>query len=732
MFTARPQPPIRVLCAILALGLLDLALPDGPWIRSDLVLPIAGMVIVLAVAAVVASIPLRLRRQRRLIWIELMLDAVTRLAAKREYCQISTGEDRELNALGDGFNQLSRTLQEEEIKLARYESGVRKLSDRISRLHGSLESLSRCEKLEAIFELVPQLLVEQFSVRRARIWLLHNYLPPSARGVRDEPSTSADALPSSGNILDKVGLLSVAVGYQAPELEQAAAQLRFPLRAILDAAMGQTIASHPEVRTSPLFKPHGPELDDHGYVSFLALPLVVRGKTMGVIELYSGRPFSEARARLLEVFADHAALQISSIWGLKESERSREAVELKSIEQAMANRKLERINAKLAEADRLKSEFLANTSHELRTPLNSILGFAQLILNGGCDSEAEVLEYVRTMHDSGKRLLNLINDVLDLAKIEAGKMTIELAPLEIRPLIDALVTLMKVQAAERGNTIELEIPEGILPRLRADHTRLYQVLINVLGNANKFTEKGRISISLTPGASAGFMRIEIADTGVGIPVDRQARLFQSFVQADGSTTRKFGGTGLGLAISRKIMTSLGGTIQLRSPGEGQGSVVTLEVPLWSEDLEKQWSENGAAGTPTATGSKGTVVVIEDYLEFQKHVRELLEDRGWKVCAARTASAGFDLIQTARPKAVILDMHLPSDEDSTLQTGSDLIRALGQHSELTEIPILVVTGMHHEACDELLGQTVLMPVELYSKPLNEPAFLEAIERLTAAA
>ena len=237
------------------------------------------------------------------------------------------------------------------------------------------------------------------------------------------------------------------------------------------------------------------------------------------------------------------------------------------------------------------------------------------------------------------------------------------------------------------------------------------------------------------------MLIEILDDGAGIAPEDLGKLFRSFVQADGSARRQFSGTGLGLSISKRMIEALGGAIEISSPGLGKGTTVSMRVPLWSDEMEEASEkpdgepdeEPAADRAELGRDGKRVAVVIEDYLEFQLYLKELLEEHGWDVKSARTAAAGMELIQRHRPSAILLDIHLPcEEEDQSLQSGYDIIHALGQDDAMSSTPIFVITGMHKEASDQLMAQTVLMPVEVYSKPLDEEMFLESLERQTSRA
>jgi signal transduction histidine kinase len=238
---------------------------------------------------------------------------------------------------------------------------------------------------------------------------------------------------------------------------------------------------------------------------------------------------------------------------------------------------LERANEELAESSRAKDEFLAQTSHELRTPLNSILGFTKLILDGLCKNRDEERELLRDIFASGQHLLGIVNDILDIGRIEAGRMQLKMDTVNLRQVLDSTFPLVAVQMAGKSLALRDETQERDLPPVIADEVRLRQVFLNVLGNAIKFTEKGSITVRAKP-AKARFLRLEVEDTGIGIPADRRDELFQRFVQLDTARARRHGGSGLGLAITRRLVEMMGGEIGLEdSPGGGTRVWFTLPV-----------------------------------------------------------------------------------------------------------------------------------------------------------
>lgn len=259
-----------------------------------------------------------------------------------------------------------------------------------------------------------------------------------------------------------------------------------------------------------------------------------------------------------------------------------------------ARKQAEEARKQAEEASRLKSEFLANTSHELRTPLNGMIGFLKLVLDGMADDPEEQEEFIQEAHKSAIHLLNLINDVLDIAKIEAGKMQIEMGPVKLWELLTDVESFTRPQAEHKGLHFSIHMPstrDAII--LHGNYQRLLQVMLNLVGNAIKFTHVGGITISaeIKPQKVTfkektwpGLLKISVADTGIGVSLEKQDRLFQTFSQVDGERTRQYGGTGLGLTISQKLVEAMGGVVQFISMGEGLGSTVTFTTLLYQEPV----------------------------------------------------------------------------------------------------------------------------------------------------
>lgn len=265
-----------------------------------------------------------------------------------------------------------------------------------------------------------------------------------------------------------------------------------------------------------------------------------------------------------------------------------------AIAHATLYQELEEARQQAEEASRLKSEFLANTSHELRTPLNGMLGFLKLILEGMADGPEEQEEFIQEAYRSALHLLNIINDILDIAKIEAGKMELELGPVKLDELFNAVEDFTSNQAEQKNLSLRIQMPDTADEIIvQGNYQRLLQVMLNLVGNAIKFTHEGGVTISADVVRKKvmfqnqelpGTVKVRVADTGIGVSLDKQDKLFQSFSQVDGSRTRQYGGTGLGLTISQKLVEAMGGAVNFYSMGEGLGSTVTFTVPLYQEPV----------------------------------------------------------------------------------------------------------------------------------------------------
>jgi signal transduction histidine kinase len=288
-----------------------------------------------------------------------------------------------------------------------------------------------------------------------------------------------------------------------------------------------------------------------------------------ILAMPGDRRMEEEDLDSIAILQRQTAISLYNAWLFRDLSEQRDALQRQTLE-------LERVNAALREADQLKSEFLALTSHELRTPLTGILGFTRLVMDGLYDDAEEMRSMLQDSYSSGQHLLGLLNDILDLAKIESGKMEVHPEPFSLAILLEEVKPI--AEAYPRKPDVQLFWPdvEGI-PEVVVDPNRLKQVLLNLLSNALKFTKEGSVSVQVE--RHPGIITLLVADTGIGVSLEAQARLFQKFAQAEGGHSREFGGTGLGLVICKHMMEMMGGTISLSSEGLGKGSTLRITMAI---------------------------------------------------------------------------------------------------------------------------------------------------------
>ena len=398
----------------------------------------------------------------------------------------------------------------------------------------------------------------------------------------------------------------------------------------------------------------------------------------------------------------------------------------------VSNRRLEEANAQLEAASRLKSEFLANTSHELRTPLNGMIGFLQLVLDGMCDSPEEERDFLKQALQCSRHLLGLINDVLDIAKIESGKLMLEIDPIDVQTLFDEVYTVTHVQAAQRGIELRFEADIAGSARARGDFGKVKQVLINLVGNSLKFTPKGSIIVRGKAHPELGHLMFEVNDTGIGIPPDRQKVIFEKFVQADGSTTRRFGGTGLGLAISRSLVELMGGIIGVHSDGEGKGTRMYFSLPMWRDEALPAPEPLAANERIEGPGGGALVLVVEDDPVFRRFITAVLQQSGYRTVEADQAEAGWMLARRLRPAVVVLDYALSCGDNATLRTGWDLAERMTTEPETRHMPLVFVTGFDGELRQKLKSTAFSRRPEHLVKPIEANVLIAKIHELAGDA
>jgi PAS domain S-box-containing protein len=406
-------------------------------------------------------------------------------------------------------------------------------------------------------------------------------------------------------------------------------------------------------------------------------------------------------------------------------------------EMRKANEELDRKTKQLEISSKYKSEFLSNMSHELRTPLNSLLILAKdLADNKNNNLDVDQVESSGIIYKSGQDLLMLINEVLDLSKIEAGKMTLNVEPLLVKELCNSLRQNFKHHTDKKGISLDIVLNADVPQMIRTDALRLNQVLKNLLSNAIKFTDSGGIKVNVSVG-SPGRIRIDVTDSGIGIAKEKQMLIFEAFQQADGSTARKYGGTGLGLSISRDLVKLLEGELTLTSDvGEGSTFTVTLPFELQSDKApesqevsmpiiyKRMESNNRTLSSPamdddrhTITDQDKVVLIIEDDLIFADILRKQASKKGFKCLLAANGEDGLEMVSKYSPKAIMLDIELPGI------SGHQVLAELKGSPAMRHIPVHIVSSQ-----DSAAGALKEGALEVCVKPTSKAELEKAFDRI----
>jgi len=361
------------------------------------------------------------------------------------------------------------------------------------------------------------------------------------------------------------------------------------------------------------------------------------------------------------------------------------------------------------EASRAKSTFLANMSHELRTPLNAIIGYSEMLEEEAHDaSTVETVQDLQKIKSAGKHLLALINDVLDLSKIEAGKMSLHLETFEVSGMIEEIVTTLQPAIEKNSNTLWVHLAKDV-GMMQADITKVRQILFNLLSNACKFTDHGTISVDVDQSTEQGqdWLRFRVTDTGIGISAKQKENLFQEFVQADTSIARKYGGTGLGLAITHRFVQLMKGRIGVESePGEGSTFTVHIPAQVKLEAVGPTQAEGDRDANFEIKTGRDTILVIDDDVAVRELMSRFLGKLGFNVLTVASGEEGLRLAKQVRPVLITLDVVMPGCD------GWSVLTKLKADSELSKIPVIMVTIVDNEPRGLDLGASnyLIKPVD----------------------
>ncbi|MBA2678317.1 MAG: response regulator, partial [Ktedonobacteraceae bacterium] len=492
--------------------------------------------------------------------------------------------------------------------------------------------------------------------------------------------------------------------------------------------------------------------------SFYHLPLLHGNELLGVLGVGSIYTMNEKARNVLNVVAGILAVAISNSRAYQHIQTMANSLAIRSQEQERINAELRfqreemtTLNSALEESNRARSQFHSTMSHELRTPLTSIIGFSQILLDG--TDKAALNQQQRANLErilkNGKHLLVLINDVLDLAKIEAGHMGANDAQVDVRELLTSVVEQTSSIALARNLVLSVEVEEGI-DFIESDALKLRQILLNLVSNALKFTEKGGVTVSakcvLSTDKEAEHIALAVHDTGMGIPADIQEHVFEAFYQADGSSTRKFGGTGLGLSIVSQLTALLGGKIEVKSAA-GQGSTFTLLLPSKATHLEQEiprlhQAQEEVLPLPPAsqelppeilhelfeisanretTGEHNNVVlVIDDNPDNVVMIEAALQDTSYTVVGLQDPLQAMDMVRELQPCVITLDVMMPN------LNGWQVLHQLKADPATAAIPVIMITALSERTTGYVLGAD-----DYLMKPFKSDILRSTLQRLVPA-
>jgi signal transduction histidine kinase/DNA-binding response OmpR family regulator/HAMP domain-containing protein len=593
--------------------------------------------------------------------------------------QINTKD--EIGELAQSFNQMASNLEK-----------------RSSLDNVALNMLSNF-KIHDVLNTVVETLKNTFNASFARVWLIGD-------GDLCDDCIYTDICPNKEKCLH----LKVTVGAYAKDDEY----FRIPIGAL---RVGRIAEERKPSMTNDLASDehlHNVEwLQNEGVVSFAGYPLLIGDELLGVIAIFSQKPISSEEFRMLGSFANRTAMAVQN------ATLHSEITELNlNLEQKVKDRtqELELANIKLKKADRMKSEFLANMSHELRTPLNAIIGFAEILRDGICgelneDQKSAVLD----IHESGKHLLQMINDILDLSKVEAGRMELQLEEFPILKAMNEIHSIIRDMVNKKGLDLQFLIPDD-LPDILADQVKFKQIMYNLLSNAIKFTHQG--SITVVAECKDKEFTISVTDTGIGIEPKDSKIIFDEFKQLDSSQSRQYEGTGLGLALTKKLVDMHGGRIWVESEGAGHGSKFIFTIPGIgsTEHIHSEaWIHEMQSASKKKKGK--TILVVEDNAPAAQLICIYLTEAGYDTVVINDGEEVIRRAREIKPFAITLDIMLPKKD------GWQVMQELKGFPDTSDIPIIIVSIID----DQNLGFS-MGAVGYLVKPIDKDQLLNILDKI----
>jgi signal transduction histidine kinase/DNA-binding response OmpR family regulator len=461
--------------------------------------------------------------------------------------------------------------------------------------------------------------------------------------------------------------------------------------------------------------------------AFLSVPLLVQGKAVGVLAVDNAgslRPFTQADQDVLMALGRTVGVAIQNVRLYQEIEEYSRTLEQKVEDRSQqlreANEELVEQREAADAANKLKSQFLANMSHELRTPLNAIIGYSELLLEESeADDDEKYAPDLQKIRSAGKHLLGLINDILDISKIEAGKMELYLETFDVASMIKEVTSTATPLMNKNNNVFEISCPADI-GDIYADLTKVRQSLFNLLSNAAKFTTGGHVTLRVRREQIDQMDRIHfsVSDTGIGMTQEQMSKLFQAFMQADQSTSRNYGGTGLGLALTRNLCEMMGGDVTVESD-YGHGSTFSFWLPVQVANLREPRrfgvGDEVTIGSDSAEGAP-RVLIIDDDPTVREMMERFMSKEGFIVDTAASGEAGIKLARKHRPDVITLDVMMPGMDGWSVLSKFKSDRSLGS------IPIVMVTIVENQQMGFSLGAA-----DYITKPIDRKHLTAVLNR-----